>query len=154
MSRVILEDTRQQKDKNKHIRLQLESLGYKVDRCKMYCGDYQFADNGKIVIDTKQDLQEVCGNLTQQHERFKEECVRAKEAGIRLVILVQDPRIQFLNEVPSWYNWRLKKNKLALTGKKLYRIMATMVERYGVEWQFTTRHKIGERIVDILEGRA
>lgn len=152
--RVIIEDTRQQPTKNAHIRLQLEKLGYKVERSKMYVGDYQFADSGKVVVDTKKDLQEVCGNLTQQHERFKEECVRAKEAGIRLVILIQDQRIQSLNEVPSWYNWRLKQNKFALTGKKLYRIMATMVERYGVEWQFTTRAKVGERVVDILEGRS
>lgn len=152
--RVIIEDTRQQPTKNAHIRLQLEKLGYKVERSKMYVGDYQFADSGKVVVDTKKDLQEVCGNLTQQHERFKEECVRAKEAGIRLVILIQDPRILSLNEVPSWYNWRLKQNKFALTGKKLYRIMATMVERYGVEWQFANRANVGERIVDILEGRS
>ena len=150
---VIIEDTRNKPDKNKHIRKQLESLGYKVERCKLYCGDYSYATNQSVCIDTKADLQEVCGNLTQQHERFQAECIRAKEAGIRLVILIQDPRIQSLNEVPSWYNWRLKKNRLALTGKKLYRIMATMVERYGVEWQFTTRDKIGERIIDILEGR-
>lgn len=151
--RVIIEDTRNKPDKNKHIRKQLESLGYKVERCKLYAGDYSYATNQSVCIDTKADLQEVCGNLTQQHERFQAECIRAKEAGIRLVILIQDPRIQSLNEVPSWYNWRLKKNKSALTGKKLYRIMATMVERYGVEWQFTTRDKIGERIIDILEGR-
>lgn len=150
---VIIEDTRNKPDKNKHIRKQLESLGYKVERCKLYTGDYSYATNQSVCIDTKADLQEVCGNLTQQHERFQAECIRAKEAGIRLVILIQDPRIQSLNEVPSWYNWRLKKNRLALTGKKLYRIMATMVERYGVEWQFTTRDKIGERIIDILEGR-
>lgn len=150
---VIIEDTRNKPDKNKHIRKQLESLGYKVERCKLYTGDYSYATNQSVCIDTKADLQEVCGNLTQQHERFQAECIRAKEAGIRLVILIQDQRIQSLNEVPSWYNWRLKKNRLALTGKKLYRIMATMVERYGVEWQFTTRDKIGERIIDILEGR-
>lgn len=150
---VIIEDTRNKPDKNKHIRKQLESLGYKVERCKLYTGDYSYATNQSVCIDTKADLQEVCGNLTQQHERFQAECIRAKEAGIRLVILIQDPRIHSLNEVPSWYNWRLKKNRLALTGKKLYRIMATMVERYGVEWQFTTRDKIGERIIEILEGR-
>ena len=150
---VIIEDTRNKPDKNKHIRKQLESLGYKVERCKLYTGDYSYATNQSVCIDTKADLQEVCGNLTQLHERFQAECIRAKEAGIRLVILIQDPRIQSLNEVPSWYNWRLKKNRLALTGKKLYRIMATMVERYGVEWQFTTRDKIGERIIDILEGK-
>lgn len=153
MSRVILEDSRQKPEKNAHIRLQLEKLGYKVDRCKMYVGDYQFADNGKIVIDTKQDLQEVCGNVTQQHERFQAECVRAKEAGIKLVILVQEQNITELYRVPSWYNWRRKKNPKALNGIALWKIMTTMSERYGIEWRFCKKTEVGKTIIDILEGR-
>lgn len=148
--RVILEDSRQKPDKNAHIRLQLERLGYKVDRSKMYVGDYQFADNGKMVVDTKQDLQEVCGNLTQQHERFQAECVRAQEAGIKLIILVQESSVKSLADVPSWYNWRLKKNPRALNGVKLWKIMKTMSEKYDVVWEFTTKQECGRRIVELL----
>ena len=148
--KVIIEDSRQKPDKNIHIRLQLEQLGYKVERSKLYCGDYTWATDQKICIDTKQDLQEVCGNLTQQHERFQAECMRAQEAGIKLIILITEPNIKSLYEVPSWYNWRLKKNPRALNGVKLWKIMKTMSEKYGVEWEFTTKLDCGRKIVELL----
>ena len=149
---VIFEDTRNKPDKNVHIRLQLERLGYEVKRTKLYCGDYTLPTNQKICIDTKQDLQEVCGNVTQQHERFQAECIRAEEAGIRLIILVQEPNITSLSKVPSWYNWRLKKNPKALNGIKLWKIMETMSKKYGVEWQFCKKTECGKRIVELLTG--
>lgn len=149
---VIFEDTRNKPDKNIHIRLQLEKLGYKVERTKLYCGDYTLPTNQKICIDTKQDLQEVCGNLTQQHKRFQAECERAQEIGIKLIILIQEPSVKRLADVPSWYNWRLKKNPKALNGLKLFKIMYTMSQKYGVEWEFTTRQNCGQRIVELLGG--
>lgn len=148
---IIIEDTRNKPEKNKHIRSQLEKLGYKVVRNKLYVGDYSWATDQKICIDTKQDLQEVCGNVTQQHERFRAECERAKEAGIQLIILVQEPSIKILSDVYHWYNWRRKKNPKALSGKQLYKIMATMTERYGVAWVFCTKATVGKKIVELLE---
>lgn len=149
---VIIEDTRNKTDKNKHIREQLERLGYKVVRSKLYCGDYSWATDQKICIDTKQDLQEVCGNVTSQHARFRAECERAKEAGIQLIILVQEPNIKILSDVCGWFNWRRKHNHKALTGKQLYKIMATMCERYGVIWEFCNKGNCGKRIVELLGG--
>ena len=149
---IILEDTRNKLEKNAHIRLQIERLGYKVERTKLYCGDYTLPTNQKICIDTKQDLQEVCGNVTQQHERFQAECVRAQEAGIKLVILIQEPNIKSLSEVPTWYNWRLKKNPRALNGLKLYKIMLTISQKYGADWQFCKKEDCGKRIVELLGG--
>ncbi len=149
---VIIEDSRQKPEKNAHIRAQLEALGYTVVRSKLYCGDYTWATDQKICIDTKADLQEVCGNVTQQHERFRAECERAKEAGIQLIILVQEPSIATLQNVCSWYNWRRKKNPKATSGKTLYGIMCKMTERYGVQWEFTTKANCGKRIVELLGG--
>ena len=68
---IILEDTRNKPSKNAHITKQLESLGYTVERTKLYCGDYTLPTNQSVCIDTKQDLQEVVGNVTKQHDRFK-----------------------------------------------------------------------------------
>jgi hypothetical protein len=149
---VIIEDTRQKPDKNAHIRQQLTELGYEVKRCRLYCGDYTWATDQRICIDTKADLQEVCGNVTQQHERFRAECERAKEAGIQLIILVQEPSIDSLPNVCSWYNWRRRKNPKATSGKTLYGIMCKMTERYGVRWEFCKKHEVGERIVSLLGG--
>lgn len=149
---IIIEDTRNKPEKNKHVRDQLEKLGHKVVRSKLYCGDYSWATDQKICIDTKQDLQEVCGNVTQQHERFRAECERAKEAGIQLIILVQEPGIKILSDVCSWYNWRRKKNPKALNGKQLYSIMCTMQERYGVVWLFCNKRNVGQRVIELLNG--
>ena len=151
--RLILEDTRNKPEKNAYIRSQLEKLGYTVDRSKLYCGDYSWATDQRICIDTKQDLQEVCGNVTQQHKRFKAECERAKEAGIKLVVLVKEASIKSLDEVPKWHNWRLKVSPRATTGKQLWKIMKTMSETYNVEWRFATPSTMGKTILEILEGR-
>lgn len=147
---VILEDTRNKPDKNKHIRAQLESLGHTVVRSKLLVGDYSWATNQKVCVDTKFGLQEVASNLTQDHERFKRECLLAKECGIQLIVLIQEPNINILSDVCGWYNWRIKRSPKAVTGKQLYKIMATMTERYGVAWQFCTRGNVGKRILELL----
>ena len=149
---TIIEDSRQKPDKNKHIKQQLESLGYKVIRSKLLVGDYSWPTDQHICVDTKFGLQEVASNLTQDHERFKRECILAKDCGIQLVVLVQEPGIKILSDVCGWYNWRRKKNPKAVSGKQLYKIMATMTDRYGVDWVFCTRNTVGKRIVELLEG--
>ena len=149
---TIIEDSRQKPDKNKHIKQQLESLGYKVIRSKLLVGDYSWPTDQHICVDTKFGLQEVASNLTQDHERFKRECILAKDCGIQLVVLVQEPGIKILSDVCGWYNWRRKKNPKAVSGKQLYKIMATMTERYGVAWVFCTRNTVGKCIVELLGG--
>jgi len=168
---IILADTRQQISKHKNIDKQLEELGYIIDRTKLYCGDYTLPINQAICIDTKQGLQEVCGNLCQQHERFKAECLRAQEAGIKLIILVEEKGINTLEDVSKWQNPRLinwcyihnaqAKGKMfykkiakqpPINGKKLYKIMQTMQKKYGIEWQFCNKKETGKKIIEILGG--
>lgn len=148
---IILEDTRQKPQQNSHIREQLTALGYEVKRCRLFVGDYTFPTDQSVCVDTKQDLQEVVGNVTKQHERFANECKRAKAAGIKLVILVQDPKITELSGVFGWYNPRLRFSKVATTGRTLAKIMYSMRDKYGVQWEFATKDKIGERIIELLE---
>ena len=149
---VILEDTRNKPEKNKHIREQLESLGYKVERSKLYCGDYSWATNQSVCIDTKQGLSEVVGNVIQDHERFRAECIRAKEAGIKLVILIVEPKVTCLADVFGWYNLRLRYSKKATTGRQLGKILYSMREKYDVDFQFCKKDEVGKRIVEILSG--
>ena len=146
----IIVDTREQK--YSHVTDFFDKVGVKWIRSKLICGDYQDPLNPKIVIDRKKDLQEVVGNVTTQHTRFVKEVELAKELGFKLIILIEEPSVTSLNDVPSWYNWRLKTNKKAVTGKKLYRIMNTMKDKYGVEWMFTTKENCGKRIVELLGG--
>ena len=79
---IIIEDSRQKIDKNKHIKDQMERLGHKVVRSKLLVGDYQIANKGDVVIDTKYSLNEVESNLIHDHDRFRNECVLAQEKSI------------------------------------------------------------------------
>ena len=105
-----------------------------------------------VVIDRKKDLQEVAGNVCQQHERFVRELELARELGYRLIVLIEEDSIKTLTDVVTWYNWRRKKNPKAICGKQLYKIMSTMADKYGFEWMFTTKANCGKRILEILGG--
>lgn len=145
-------DTREKKDKITHITSYLDDNHIKWYRSKLICGDYQNPLNPTIVIDRKKDLQEVAGNLTQQHERFRRECELAKELGYRMIVLVEEPKIKSVEEVVKWYNWRKRSNPKAIDGKTLRKIMKTMSEKYGIEWCFTTKENCGRTIVELLGG--
>lgn len=142
-------DTREQK--YEHVTNYFDSAGITWERQKLDVGDYFNPDNPSIVIDRKFGLQEVAGNVCQQHARFVRELERARASGITLIVLVEERGIHSLEDVPKWFNWRLIKNPKAISGKGLYKIMKTMAEKYDFYWQFTTKSKCGERIAELLE---
>lgn len=150
--RTIIVDTRQKPEKTSYISEQLESLGYRTARSKLFVGDYQFADAGNMVVDTKQDMTEIENNLVQSHERFRNECIRAQEAGISLVILVQDPYIKSVADVFSWYNPRKRFSPKAVSGRQLGKMMISMEQKYGVKFDFCTKTEVGQRIIELLGG--
>ena len=144
----IIVDTREQK--YNHVTDYFDEKGIKWYRSKLICGDYQNPENPMIIIDRKKDLQEVAGNVCQQHERFVRELELAKELGYKLIVLVEEPNITTLQNVCSWYNWRRKKNPKAVNGRTLYKIMSTMSEKYDITWEFTKKENCGKRIVELL----
>ena len=129
---IIQVDSREQKFD--HVTRYFDSQGIKWVKSKCVVGDYVNLENPMVVIDRKKDLQEVAGNVCQQHERFVRELELAKELGYKMIILVEDPNITALPKVCSWYNWRSKKNPKAVSGKTLYKIMSTCF-RIGQEIQ-------------------
>lgn len=150
---IIIHDTRDQTGKHNNVTDYLAAQGHTVIRSKMYVGDVALFENQLRCIDLKKDLNEVAGNVCQQHDRFQREMLRAKELGIQLVILVEHGRgVRSIEDVEGWVNPRLKKNPRATTGATLAKVMRTMQERYGVRWEFTTKAECGKRIVEILGG--
>ena len=147
---VIQVDTREQK--YEHVTKYFDSQGIKWVKSKCVVADYVNLENPMVVIDRKKDLQEVAGNVCQQHERFIRELELAKELGYKMIVLVEEPTMICLEDVCHWYNWRRKKNPKAVTGKVLYKIMLTISQKYDVEWKFTSKEKCGERIVELLGG--
>lgn len=146
---VIQIDTREQKCN--HVVNYLNEKNIKWVRSKCVVGDYVNLENPMVVIDRKKDLQEVAGNVCQQHARFIRELELARELGYTMIILVEDPSIKSLPEVIKWYNWRRKNNPNAIDGKILRKIMQTIGNKYNVQWEFTTHEKCGERIVTLLK---
>ena len=146
-------DSREHKWELARIQRQLTALGCKTIVSKLYVGDYQSLDNPRLVIDRKKDLQELCGNVTQQHERFQRELIKAQEAGIRLIILIEHGGdIQSLEDVYFWDNPRLLQSPKATTGKGLYKSLCTIRNRYNVRFEFCTKQETGKKIMELLDG--
>ncbi len=161
-------DTREHKHEAERIEKQFDALGIDHFRSKLYCGDYQSLDNGRLVIDRKKDLLEICGNVTVQHDRFRRELTRAKEAGIRIIVLCEHGEgIERLSDVYFWQNPRLERRKWivedgrprqvpaypkATTGPQLLTILKTIAARYDVQFAFCDPARTGETIVRLLGG--
>lgn len=104
-----------------------------------------------LSIDTKKSLVEVCGNIcSKQHERFKEEL---KKADGRLILLIEEPEIETLEDVWWWDNPRLKINSRAVKGTALYKSLCTIRDEYRVDIRFCDRKNTGKEIIKILGGK-
>lgn len=141
--------------------------GIKYFSSKLLVGDYMSLDNPRLIIDRKQNLQELCGNVCQQHERFKKELIRARDAGIRLIILVEHGSdIKSLEDVHFWKNprkhevrWKWENGKRvkyivsakAVDGEQLYKSLRTIHERYGARFEFCEKKDTGKRIIELLK---
>lgn len=143
-----------------------DEQGIKHFSSKLLVGDYMSLDNPRLIIDRKQSLQELCGNVCQQHERFKRELLKAMDAGIQLVILVEHGAdIKSLEDVYFWKNprkhevrWRVVNGKRekdvvsakAVDGNQLYKSLCTIRDRYHVRFEFCEKKDTGTRIAEIL----
>lgn len=133
---------------------------------KLLVGDYMSLDNPRLIIDRKQNLQELCGNVCQQHKRFKKELLRAMQANIQLIILVEHgPEIKSLEDVYFWKNPRKHEVKFrtvngkrekyivsskAVDGNQLYKSLCTIRDRYNVRFEFCEKKDTGEKIIELL----
>ena len=129
-----------------------DERGIKWFVSKLPVGDYQSLDNPRLVIDRKCNLAELCGNVCQQHERFKAELIRANEYGIKLIILCEHGgSIRSLQDVMSWHNPRLKESPMAVSGERLYKILSAVSAKYNVDLVFCDKRQTGAKIIELLE---
>lgn len=168
---ILLEDTRQQAQKHDIKHRWFEKNGITIRRQALYCGDYTLPTDQSVCIDTKKDIQELVGDICgKQHERFRNECIRAQEAGIKLIVLVENrgghirdniiqPTITSLSELHRWKNPRLfilkggkQKYPSATRGITLQKACMTIERKYGTKFLFTTPEKSAEKIVELLTG--
>lgn len=155
---ILYEDTRNQEGKHKNISAYCRRNGITLKRECLLVGDYMFP-GGKVSIDTKQDVLEIAKDImSSDHRRFRDECIRAQEAGIQLVILVEE-ELPF-GKIDYWKSpvWKTS-NKYHKYGDPMTRIepkalkkaMLTMMERYGVRFEFCSKVNTPRRIIEILK---
>lgn len=148
---VIQIDSREKAQAIRQIIRTFDAYGIKHYTSKLFVGDYMNLDNPKLIVDRKQNLLEVCSNVCQDHERFRAELIRAKDCGIKLVILVEHGEgIASLEDVIFWTNPRLAASPKALTGERLYKIMRTIERKYGCKFAFCDKRDTGKEIVKWL----
>ena len=154
---VLVEDTRQQTGKHDLKHEYFHRKGIKVVRSKLPSGDYSLLYSMRRVIDSKQNMTEIYGDLIQQHERFRREADFCKENGIELIILIEDKYVRNLDDVVHWKpSHRRKMNdgkKPPVSGAQLAKVMRTFAERHGVKWVFCSPENAGRAILYLLTGK-
>lgn len=169
---ILLEDTRNQPGKHDMKNAYFAAHGIEVRRTKLYVGDYTLPTDQSVCIDTKKDIQELVGDICgKQHGRFREECLRAQEAGAKLIILVENAPgyvdhnetiynkvVRNIGDLFSWVNPRAfirakgaRKYPAATKGATLAKACLTMQKKYGVDFRFCTPEEAGEHILSILK---
>lgn len=160
----ILIDSREKRHAIRKIMESFAKHGHKFATCRLFAGDYAQADNMKICVDRKQNLNELIGNVTREHERFRAEMIRAQEAGIKLIFLCEHGEgIKNLSDVAQWRNpreWERKRidgvwkrvHVKTMHGDVLCKILMTLERKYGVQFLFCDKDETGDRIIEILRG--
>lgn len=155
-------DSREKARAIKKIEAEFQKQNIKYYTSKLFVGDYMSLDNPRLIVDRKQNLIEICNNVSQDHNRFRNELIRAQENGIKLVILCEHGNgIENLQDLIFWDNPRGKKRLRvdgvwtdievkAMKGDVLYKILSTLQEKYDCEFQFCTKVETGKRIIEIL----
>lgn len=148
-SLIIQTDSRERQ--NAHILQAFDMAGIKHFTSKLPVGDYMNLKKPLSVIERKGSLSEVYGNLTAEHNRFISELKRARDIEIHVLILVESDTARRLEDVIKWRNPRARSNPRAFNGDRLYKIMATVAERYNTHWLFVPKLAAGNEIICCLQ---
>lgn len=180
MSLTIQIDSREKTRAITKIIAEFDKQGVKHYISKLWAGDYMSLDNPRLIIDRKQNLTEICSNVTNNHDRFRNELIRARDNGIKLIILIEHSnQIKSIDDVAKWQNPRKKEIKSwvedkcvtgedgeeywipahydisvtkAVSGETLANIMRTQERKYGCKFMFCDKLHTGKRIIEILGG--
>lgn len=146
MNNLIIVDTREKG--NKKILEYFDKTKQDYIISKLDAGDYMIYKDYSTIIDKKDGLLELAGNLckTTEHERIKKEIERAKELGCKnFIFLIQENKIKTKEDIILW-----KSRYTKVEGKTLYRIMETMKNRYNIRFIIVPKKDMGKTIIDLL----
>lgn len=146
---IILYDTREQPGEKLNKRL--ENTGCPCERVKLNfgdysakCGDVSLADS--VVIERKMNLTELTMCFGSERERFQREFERAKEAGAKIYLLIEnaDWNVLYSDSVYKRYT-RSKYSRQALLAS-----LTAWIARYNMNVIFCNDKNTGFLIREIL----
>ncbi len=171
---IFIHDTRDQQGKHDNLESWMAEHGHELIRETMKTGDVMLLGDGSILIDLKSlGLSEVYSNLVHDHARFRNECIRAQEDQVRLIVLIEENDISCMDDVKAWHNpqidrrmWRDKHDafmierglhttrvppkKPPVPSDRLAGMMDAMTRKYGVEWHFCRPEETGNTVFHLL----
>lgn len=141
---TILVDTREQDTKRS--RQRLKSMGAPYERRKLNCGDYSVKCPrldlaGEVVIERKMSLEELSQCFFQQRGRFQKEFERAKAAGTKMYLLIEDASLDAI----YWHRYGTKASPQAFIAT-----LFAWLARYNCQILFCSELTSGRVIHDIL----
>ena len=143
---IIVVDTREKG--HKKILEYFDNVGQDYIISKLDAGDYMKFKDYTTIIDKKDGLLELAGNLchTQEHERIKREIAKARELGcVDFIFLIQDSKIKSVEDIANWTSPHTK-----VKGETLLKIMTTMKKKYGVRFIIVPKKNMPEMIMKLL----
>lgn len=121
-----------------------------------------------VSVDTKRDILELVGNVCgKQHDRFRDELIRAKNNNVKLYVLVENTDgVSSILDLYHWVNPRARIRKWitdktgehrkipisnnATTGERLAKALETMQLKYGATFLFCKPEEAGKKILELL----
>lgn len=147
MNNLIIVDTREKGHKSILKYFDEHNIDYITS--KLDYGDYKIYKDNSVVIDRKDSLLELSGNLchTSEHERIKKEITRAKEDGCKdFIFLIAESKIKSVEDIKNWSSPHTK-----VKGNVLLKIMITMKNKYGVRFIICKRSEMPKEIIKLLK---
>lgn len=155
---VVLTDTRQQKEE--HIIKEFDNQGILHIQTKLDSADYMalrydekrgFYKDYSILVDTKKDLLEICGNLahTSEHQRLVREVDLGHSLGAKqFIFLIGEKNIKTIDDIKNWSNKHTK-----VSGATLYKIMVSFKEHHNCRFIICDKKYLGKKVIELLGGK-
>lgn len=157
MSKYLIIDTREKPKAIQSIIRTFDEYGVRYETSKLLFGDYMDFNRPGLVIDRKQNIAELAKNVTgpkKERDRFIAELERAKAAGTKLVILVEQNRykagdrwrhVERIEDLMLWTN-----PHTSIQGEKVFRTLAALEYRYNIIVKFCDKRQTGIEILKLL----
>ena len=76
----------------------------------------------------------------------------AQRIGIKLIVLIEDETVQSWQDLLKWTNPQPNATALTPNGERCYKVMKTMENTYGCQFEFCRHDETGKRIIELLKG--